>query len=512
MRRISNNAVGLFVYVSLLCSTGVQAAVIYVGKDHSCPGSGTSASPYCSIQNAFNKVRAGDTILIRDGATPYNENAILTTTGTSGSVITITKDSGHNPTIRLVNSGAQQGAIQLQNVSYVTVDGLNFDATSTASSRYALMVYNSAGPLMTNITVQNNTFAGWGSTAAATAGAAAVAFRSSFGTKYNAFPISGIIRNNTFVGNRGHAIALRQTNGVMVTGNTITGNRCAITNAKGGYLEAAGIKIGNEAQNTTIYGNHIHSFEKFSDCDMPIELITAKSHVWAGIYCDAGGINSIIEGNEIHDVDYPQSLPIAGADSVGIFIESRCHNWTVRRNAVYRIGQKGIRNGSAGTGNPDNTVYENNSFSQIGEVGIWIARGKNITVRNNIIAIDPATGVTSIEFTSTAVALGPHVVNYNLYWDGASGSKIGRWGDYTTRNLTNWRQSCNCDSKTLSTDPQFIISPVPGILSNSENLRLSSSSPARGAGDGGIDLGAYPSVSSPTSTSRPFVPVLKSVK
>ncbi len=507
MRRSKNKVASLFVFVNLFCVTVVQAAIIYVDKDNSCPGSGTSGSPYCSIQNAFNNVKAGDSILIRDGATPYNENAILTTTGTSGNVITITTDSGHNPIIRRVNSGVQQGAIQLQNVSYVTVDGLNFDATGTASSRYALMVYNSAGPLMTNITVQNSSFTGWGSTGAATAGAAALVFRSSFGKSFNPFPISGTIRNNTFAGNRGHAIALRQTNGVMVTGNTITGNRCAITNAKGGYLETAGVKIGNEAQNTVIADNNIHSFEKFSECDMPVALVVDTTHVWAGIYCDAGGINSTIERNEIHDIDYPQNLPIAGADSVGIFIESRCSNWTVRRNVVYRIGQKGIRNGSGRTGNPDNTVYENNSFSQIGETGIWIARGNNITVRNNIIMMDPTTAVAPIEFTSTAIALGPHTVNHNLYWDGALGTKVGRWGDFTTRDLRNWRESCNCDSNTLNTNPLFISSAA-----RSEHLRLSSTSPARGAGEGGIDLGAYPSIATPTSTKLPGTPTLNSVK
>jgi hypothetical protein len=55
--------------------------ILYVDKDAACPGNRSSSSPYCSIQNAFNNVTAWDTIRIRNRATPYDENTILTRSG-----------------------------------------------------------------------------------------------------------------------------------------------------------------------------------------------------------------------------------------------------------------------------------------------------------------------------------------------------------------------------------------------------------------------------------------------
>jgi hypothetical protein len=82
----------------------------------------------------------------------------------------------------------------------------------------------------------------------------------------------------------------------------------------------------------------------------------------------------------------------------------------------------------------------------------------------------------------TAAGQGPHSIDHNLYWDMKDGTRVGRWGDYVTRNLTNWRRSCKCDGAALSVNPLFM-----SVSAGSEDFRLRPSSAASE-----MDLGAYP--------------------
>ena len=118
-----------FLLTSGLFTMPAQAAILYVNKDNACPGSGTSASPYCSIKNAVNAVNAGDTIRIRDAATPYNEMIQTSKSGTSGSPITVEPDTGHNPTIYNNGNGSTCAVFWLSDNSYWIIRNLNFDAT-----------------------------------------------------------------------------------------------------------------------------------------------------------------------------------------------------------------------------------------------------------------------------------------------------------------------------------------------------------------------------------------------
>ena len=87
----------------------------------------------------------------------------------------------------------------------------------------------------------------------------------------------------------------------------------------------------------------------------------------------------------------------------------------------------------------------------VGRNALWVARGRNLTVKNNILVHDRANA--AIEITKMAVNQGPHKIDHNLYWDMKDGTKVGRWGDYWTRNLANWRRSCKCDGAALSVYP-----------------------------------------------------------
>ena len=98
--------------LTLFVTVPAHATILYVNKDNSCPGTGTTSNPYCSIQNAFNAVAAGDSIRIRGAGTPYDEAAVLTRSGTSGNQIVIEPDTGINTHNSLYwEAGRRQGRL-----------------------------------------------------------------------------------------------------------------------------------------------------------------------------------------------------------------------------------------------------------------------------------------------------------------------------------------------------------------------------------------------------------------
>src|SRR5687768_3408635 len=91
-------------------TAAADAATLYVDNRSTCPGNGASATPFCSIQNAFNVVNPGDNIKIRSGTGVYDQNATLTRSGTSLSPIIIEPDVGASFIVRHTGNGSQAAA------------------------------------------------------------------------------------------------------------------------------------------------------------------------------------------------------------------------------------------------------------------------------------------------------------------------------------------------------------------------------------------------------------------
>jgi hypothetical protein len=474
----------LFIFGSFSCLAPAEAAVIYVDKDKSCPGSGTSNSPHCTIQAAFNVARPGDVIRIRDSATPYDERAVATRSGTSTAPITVEPDVGHHPKLRYSGRNAQAGVIEIKDADYWRIKGLTFDGSGTQTSRYAVLLYAYSRDI-TGHRISGNTFRKWGGTGENTKSAAAVILRPRHTTAFNNFHVkNSVISDNIFTDNAHEAIRLIKAVNITIEHNAIQRMRCGRTSdGRGG---ATGIKDSLDSVGTNIRYNVVHDHQRSEDCLLPNQGVTT----YAGIYCDAGSTHGEIIGNVVYNIDkdHPENTnPRAiGVGSIGIFIESRCHDWRVHGNLVYNIGLHGLRNGSNSTGDPNRTEWTNNTVYGVARNALWIVRGRNLTVKNNIFVHDRANA--GIEITKTSVNQGPHDIDHNLYWDMQDGTRVGRWGDYVTRNLTNWRRSCKCDSASLSVNPLFL-----SVSTGSEDFRLRPSSAARGTGEGDIDLGAYSS-------------------
>src|SRR5262249_59977058 len=148
----------LSILVLLSMTSFAEATIRYVNNTASCPGSGTTAAPYCNIQNAFDAAVAGDIIRIRDSGTAYTSGATTTANhdGTSVSPIIIEPDPGQNQNIL--------AQIYLLNVNYWTVRNLTFNACSTANTPNQAIRIQADTRNITGNVVSGNTFNCWGGT------------------------------------------------------------------------------------------------------------------------------------------------------------------------------------------------------------------------------------------------------------------------------------------------------------------------------------------------------------
>jgi hypothetical protein len=134
--------------------TGGNMTIRYVDKDHasaSDDGAGTEGNPWATIAYAVggsSATAAGDTIYVKEGATPYSEQVVFKKSGSAGNIITLQAYPGDSPIIdgtgvSTVNkdgdsaSGDDVGLVLINGyasaVNYVTIDGFeirNIDDSS----------------------------------------------------------------------------------------------------------------------------------------------------------------------------------------------------------------------------------------------------------------------------------------------------------------------------------------------------------------------------------------------
>ncbi|MFH1256897.1 MAG: PKD domain-containing protein [Candidatus Diapherotrites archaeon] len=263
---------------------------------------------------------------------------------------------------------------------------------------------------------------------------------------------------------------------------------------------------------------------------------------------NAGGIkvnsvnNVLIENCEIYDVYYPVTAgsylqDTAGTFQAGIFTMSgggygnpgNGLNIIIRNNLIYNVND-GIwfKNGDYGPA----WVYNNKITSVL--IGVW-ARLQNTRVFQNIIIGDPAKNQSnglgignsnwplenSFFYNNTLInppyginidyAISPQIYNNIVYTPTViTGLGEAQWGairynnvttlisnyndlfqnpvgtigyaDYST--LAQWRTATGQDMQSISADPLFVNAAAG-------DYRLQPTSPARGTGQGGVNMGAY---------------------
>jgi parallel beta-helix repeat protein len=169
------------------------------------------------------------------------------------------------------------------------------------------------------------------------------------------------VENNDIAGSQGMGIFVGGSQDVKVTGNNIRDVRCM--KGASNYTTSQGVKVGQGSKRVIVTNNTV---EGMQGC-----------RTAAAFYCDTGGTDGVFERNRVRKVGN------ASGDAIGVYVESRCHNWDVTDNIIYDV-QTGVRNGAPGTSDPNNTLIEGNLIIAK-EVGVKIVRGKNVIVTNNDI-------------------------------------------------------------------------------------------------------------------------------
>lgn len=111
----------------MMAATGalLQAAEYYVSPGGSDTNSGTSASPWKTVQKAAGTLIAGDTVYLMEGT--YREQVVPLNSGTPGRYITYTAAPGQKATIDGTGLKlAGWGLFQISGKQYIKVSGLRF--------------------------------------------------------------------------------------------------------------------------------------------------------------------------------------------------------------------------------------------------------------------------------------------------------------------------------------------------------------------------------------------------
>jgi len=416
--------------------------VATTGKD---TNAGTEASPWKTIQHAANIAVAGDIIYIRGGT--YSESVdINKNSGSSGKPITF---KNYNGEVVKIDGGSV--ALDLENVSYIIIDGINIISTSvfgiyihgggnniirncitSVGGQYGVFVSKSDNNIIEKNDVSNGKFG--------------IMVCGEDGPAHN-----NIIRNNKVHDNYGEGIYLRtgQTSGIEVTNTLIENNE--IYNNPSEAIQNTDTFAPPAPNGTIIRGNVIHD----NTGDFGV--------------MDIAGDNILIENNLIYNNKGGAKDGIAVAN----YLNRPGTNYTIRNNVLSNNDGTNYDAAIFISGTGDVKIYNNTIYKQ-GGYGIMLTelQSPGVTVKNNILSQNTSTNIKLATGTSGLVT-----ASHNLF-DGGS--------TYGTNVVTG--------------DPLFV---SPSTL----NFRLQAGSPAIDKGtnvgitkdkDGttvpigaGPDIGAY---------------------
>jgi len=227
---------------------------------------------------------------------------------------------------------------------------------------------------------------------------------------------------------------------------------------------STGIDFGGDSEENIVEGNIIYG-------------------VGHGVHTSGGTVNTIVKNNIIHDCH------LHGLGMVGGTGEKYLNN------VIYNCTKSGIHPGSGGPSNGEiigNLVYNNGNsaiyvsgsnfliknntcISKSGsDSETYYISGSGHVVKNNIGYRDD--GVSYVLLISQSA-----ITDYNDWYDPKNPKCISRW--YNPMTLSEY-QAYGQGAHSISKDPKFV-----NLAGNDFHLRPDS--PCKGAGENGVDMGAY---------------------
>src|SRR5438876_618335 len=453
-------------------SNGLAFYVSTTGNDAS---SGTSGSPWRTIQHAANMVQPGDTIYVYGGT--YNETVTINASGNSTAGY-ITFQSYPGQTAIIDGTGlavnGQTGLINIQDQSYLVVRGFeirNYSTSSTANVPIGIYITGADS----YIQILNNHIHNIKTSASGcNANALGIAVYGDNG--------SSSINNLTISGNELDHMTTGCSETMSLDGNvqywTVSDNLIHDNNNIG--IDAIGFEgvspnpstdqardgliVGNTVYNITSYGNPAYGNQYAAD----------------GIYVD-GGTRITIERNVVHNTDLNVELASEHSGKVTSYV-------TMRNNLIYQSNSVGVSIGGydSRVGGTDhctivnNTLWDNDTKNTgSGEFQIQYYATNNV-FKNNILYAS-SQGLFLNSYTNSES--NPVDSDYNLFYSSVgplSGQWI--WNGATYAGFSSYQSATGKDAHSHFADPQYF-----DLSSTPPKLDVQSTSPAVNAG---INLGS----------------------
>ncbi|WP_411344695.1 DUF5123 domain-containing protein [Paenibacillus sp. WLX1005] len=447
------------------------------GKD---TNSGTLQSPWRTLQYAADHAEAGSTIYIRSGT--YRERLNITRSGSaSAGAITFTNYNKEQPILDGTGLSVDgiQGLIELNNASYITINGLsvrNYTTTSRDNVPVGMYVHG-AGK---KISLLNNKVYNIRNTA--TPAGSDLSGRDAHGIAVYGTAAPASIQQLTISGNELYNLVLGSSEAMVINGNVeqfeVTNNAVHDSDNIGidviGYEGTSPNDQYDAARNGTIAGNTVYNISANQNPSYGKKLPN-NCNCAGGIYVD-GGKSIVIERNTSY------------ANDIGIELASEhkgkvTKDITVRSNVVYENRYTGIafggydeeRGTTTGSVIINNTLFGNDTLSSesgdgAGQLLIQYGTSGN-TVLNNIMVSSASGVLIRNDYPSSN-----NKVDYNLYTLNANvDTAYWIWQGDAYEGLPAYQKASKQDAHSRQAAPQF-------INTSKADFHLQATSPARNSG------------------------------
>ncbi|KAB2946328.1 MAG: DUF1565 domain-containing protein [Candidatus Methanoperedens sp.] len=353
----------------------------YVATNGNDGNSGSSSSPWRTIQHAADTVSAGDMVYVMGGT--YNEKVTITRSGSPGNYIIFAAYPGQTVSIdgTGISLGSWDGLIRINGASYIQISGFRV----LKSSYVGIMV---SGGSPSNINIQNNYINGAYSSGIYVERASSITIDNN--------EVTGA--HTAGAGTENEIVSLVHVNGFDVKNNKIHDNI---------NTESINAKMGSS--NGRIHHNNI------------------KPTSSAGVYMDP--FTEYQENVEVYDNIIHDGPGASRGIAVAVEGGGTIKNVKIYNNLVYRNGANGIVvdyyadcGNDPGTlclsGTIDNiliegnTVYQNNAIGWDGGIINKYSKSTNVVISNNIV---------SQNYGNQIWVVGSNTIQNNLI-DGSTGT------------------------------------------------------------------------------------------
>ncbi|MCA9710681.1 MAG: right-handed parallel beta-helix repeat-containing protein, partial [Myxococcales bacterium] len=440
------------------------ASVLYVDGDahaeappDQCPGDGSDASPFRSLDCAFasGAVRAGTAIQLRDAATPYAgvdsaDHALPS--GAALDPIVIEPAPGHAPILT--------GPLALHGLSFWTVRDLVFDGSGGAPSSEAIRITAPGGTAVAGVTIEGVTIRAWPGRGIVLRGTSTLPLSAS------------TIQGCRIEGAEDAGLWLEHVAAILVVSNEISELRCTAyapftlcdecgagqCAPCGDCLDEpletcgatsdheiggqTGVRVLGDSTGVSLERNHFHDFLE-DDCG-------AEGTRTAAIFVTAAGArDGLVTHNLIERI-----APGNPDNGYGILMYQSAPGWQIEHNVLYDIGHCGLCEGDWLFHGSRQTRWWRNTVIGTAGAGIDVRWAAELEVAGNLV----------VDALDVPVRVGPEGTDQlpsfddNLYWGDGT---VGRWGEQPPLDLPAWQAECSCDAGSVDADPG--LPPAPPL-------------------------------------------------